>query len=595
MRRCVRSWGCGRREVFCARMIATAVAGLFLISFAMAQQGTTVRVSVSSAGAQGNWDSYHPSISADGRYVAFESDASNLVAGDTNGYQDVFVRDRQFGTTERVSVSSSGAQGNSDSGLYDAISISADGRYVAFTSSAGNLVSGDTNYTHDVFVRDRQLGTTERVSVSSSGEQGNSASEFSSISADGRYVAFASYASILVSGDTNNTNDIFVRDRLMGTTERVSVTSSGTQGNSDSYLPSISADGRYVAFSSYASNLVSGDTNNYTDEFVRDRLAGTTERVSVSSSGAQGNRDSFYASISADGRYVAFESYASNLVAGDTNGKWDVFVRDRQLGTTERVSVSSSGAQGNSDSGDYGISISADGRYVAFGSYASNLVSGERNGYQDVFVRDRHAGTTERVSISSAGAQGNLESFDASISADGRYVAFASTASNLVAGDTNGYADVFVHQIGSGSGWGVTITGRLQPEGYIGIMPENVTFEFRNQGETIPFDIRTAIVAPDGSYTVTAYARQMDVSVNALSWLRRTVPTDASFGPVTGLDMTFGIGDANSNNAVDLYDLNAVFTAYGNLGGPADVEGDGLVDLPDLSIIFINFGLVGDP
>ncbi len=290
------------------------------------QTGAIEVVSVSSDGAHGNGRSYEPSISADGRYVAFESDATNLVPGDTNGSNDIFVHDRQTGVTERVSVSSDGAQGNQYS-YYPF--ISADGRYVAFESRATNLVPGDTNISYDVFVHDRQTGVTERVSVSSGGTQGKNNSQHPAISADGRYVAFMSYASNLVPGDTNGTYDVFVRDQQTGVTERVSVSSDGTQGNSISYAPSISGDGRYVALSSYASNLVPGDTNGTSDIFVRHRQTGVTERVSVSSGGTQGNGDSRVPAISADGRYVAFESDASYLVPGDTNGAWGVFVRDR--------------------------------------------------------------------------------------------------------------------------------------------------------------------------------------------------------------------------------------------------------------------------
>jgi Tol biopolymer transport system component len=401
--------------------------------------GSTIRVSVSSEGVQANRKSYWPSISADGRYVAFESWASNLVAGDTNGTWDVFVRDTLEGKTSRVSVSSEGVQGNG--GSYSP-SISADGRYVAFESSASNLVAGDTNGAGDVFVRDTLEGSTIRVSLSSAGAQGDGRSFEPSISADGRYVAFTSYASNLVAGDTNGAGDVFVRDIVKGKTIRVSVSSRERQANRKSYWPSISADGRYVAFYSYASNLVPGDTNGIVDVFVRDIVKGKTIRVSVSSRERQANNGSFISSISADGRYVAFWSYASNLVAGDTNGTGDVFVRDIVKGKTIRVSVSSRERQANGDS--EWPSISADGRYVAFWSYASNLVAGDTNGKADVFVRDILRGRTIRVSLSSEGAQGNRGSYWPSISADGRYVAFTSDASNLVAGDTNGKADVFM-------------------------------------------------------------------------------------------------------------------------------------------------------
>ena len=359
-----------------------AVISAFVTGSALA--GPTERVSVDSSGTEGNSASYEPSISADGRYVAFRSVATNLVAGDSNVTEDVFVHDRQTGTTERVSVDSSGTQGNEDS---EDPSISADGRYVAFFSEASNLVAGDNNGTHDIFVHDRQAGTTERVSVDSNGTEGNGNSTDPSISADGRYVAFFASASNLVAGDTNSTRDIFVHDRQTGTTERVSVDSSGTEGNDDSDVPSISADGRFVAFTSSASNLVAEDSNANWDVFVHDRQTGTTERVSLASSGTEANSDSFGFSISADGRYVAFFSEASNLVAGDSNGIRDIFVHNRQTGTTKRVSLASSGTEGNDDS-EY-PSISADGRYIAFESDATNLVAGDGNVARDIFVHDR--------------------------------------------------------------------------------------------------------------------------------------------------------------------------------------------------------------
>ncbi|MGK2958982.1 MAG: DUF6531 domain-containing protein, partial [Acidimicrobiales bacterium] len=294
---------------------------------AAATQGTTTLISQSTNGGFGDGSSDGPpSLSADGRYIAFHSHATNLVPGDTNGVADAFVRDRQLGTTTLVSVSSEGAQGNEDS---EFSSISADGRYIAFHSYATNLVPDDTNEAADAFVRDRQLGTTTLVSVSSEGAQGNRNSDLPSISADGRYIAFRSGATNLVPDDTNDFEDAFVRDRQLGTTTLVSVSSGGAQGNRDSYFTSISADGRYVAFSSGATNLVSGDTNEFEDAFVRDRQLGTTTLVSVSSGGAQGNDDSFFSSISADGRYIAFGSVATNLVPGDTNGAANLFVVDR--------------------------------------------------------------------------------------------------------------------------------------------------------------------------------------------------------------------------------------------------------------------------
>jgi Tol biopolymer transport system component len=405
---------------------------------AFAAPAKTTRVSVSSAGVAGNDRSFFPAISAGGRFVAFSSDASNLVAGDTNDSTDVFVRDRRNHTTSRVSVGA-GTEGNLDS--YDP-SISANGRFVAFSSDASNLVSGDTNDSTDVFVRDRVMHTTMLVSVSSGGVLGNSVSSLPSISGGGRLVAFASFSSNLVGADTNAASDIFVRNLRTHTTRRASVSSAGVEADFDSADPAISADGRYVAFDADATNLVAADTNDTTDVFVRDLRAHATHRVSVGTQGAQANSDSHGPSISADGRLVAFHSYASNLVAADANGAADVFVHTLTTGTTSRVSVSGGGGEANSDS--FLPSVSADGRFIAFYSDATNLVAGDTNRIFDVFVRDRANHATTRVSLSSGAVQGNGSSYDPAISADGRVVAFYSDATNLVGGDTNAAGDILV-------------------------------------------------------------------------------------------------------------------------------------------------------
>ncbi|HEV8112564.1 MAG TPA: hypothetical protein VGR31_07290 [Planctomycetota bacterium] len=423
---------------------ALQVSSLVVVLSSPGWAQVTRLVSVSSSGAAGNGDSIHASISADGFSVAFDSLSSNLVGGDTNGAKDVYCRNLLNGQTEIDSVDASSTLGDNVSFLP---SISADGRFVAFDSEASNLVAGDTNNTWDVFVRDRSNGTIQRVSISSGAVQANDGSYQPSISADGRYVAFTSSATNLVPGDTNGVLDIFIRDRLSGVTERVSVSSAGLQGDGESSVPSISADGRFVAFQSLATNLVPGDTNGVSDIFVRDRLNGVTVRASVNNMGSQGNGDSSLPSISADGRIVAFQSLANNLIgplAFDTNGVADVFCRNLVDGTTGRVSVSSSSvAEGNNLSGH--PSISADGRFVAFHSYASNLVPGDTNGHEDVFVHDRSTDTTERVSLASNGTQGDENSSSPSISADGRFVAFESSATSLVPGDTNGVDDVFLY------------------------------------------------------------------------------------------------------------------------------------------------------
>ncbi len=411
--------------------------------------GSTERVSVASDGSQGNSDSggdvdRDVAISADGRHIAFDSWASNLVSGDTNDCADMFVHDRVTRSTTRVSVATDGTQAN-DCTFGPA--ISADGRYVASYSDASNLVPNDTNRASDVFVHDRLTNTTTRESLASSGVQGNSGSDQVSMSADGRYVAFKSYATNLVPGDTNGAPDIFVRDRLTAVATRVSVTTSGAQANFGSDGPAISADGRYVAFRSAATNLVSGDTNGQSDVFVHDRVTGGTARVSVASGGAQANGSSGSPTISGDGRLVAFESLASNLVGGDTNGSWDIFAHDRATGTTTRVSVTTDGKQANWGSGK--PTFTPDGRVVAFMSESSNLVAGDTNGRYDVFLHDLLAGTTTRVSVATDGAQSDGDSFYSDLTPDGRFIVFSSGATNLLPGDTNQHWDVFVRDRGT--------------------------------------------------------------------------------------------------------------------------------------------------
>lgn len=440
-------------------MIVLMIVALAPAGHAYPRPGRTERVSVATDGREGNAPSMYPSISGDGRYIAFASWASSLVPGDTNLVSDVFVRDRQTGVTERVSVAQGGAEAN---GASARSAIDGNGRYVTFESDATNLIPGDTNGTTDIFVHDRQTGSIERVSVRSGGVQVSGYSRRPSITPDGRYVTFESDAPNLVPGDTNATRDAFIHDRQTGVTERVSVGAAGAQGDgtSQSSAGSMSTDGRYVVFQSTATNLVPGDTNGAWDAFLRDRETGTTERVSLASDGSEGTGGSLHPRVSADGRYVAFWSRAPNLIAGDTNwnplhspAEIDVFVRDREEATTERVSVASDGTQATQSS--Y-LWMSADARYIAFESTAP-LVDGDTQLPQigdDVFVRDRETGTTERVSVATDGAQGDLYASQAAMSADGRHVAFVSWSTNIVPGDHNEEPDVFVRDRGPSLGVG---------------------------------------------------------------------------------------------------------------------------------------------
>ncbi len=377
--------------------------------------GLLSRVDTASDGTLTNGFSGLTGISADGRYIVFTSNGTNLVSGDTNAVVDVFVKDVLTGATERVSSDSNGNQANAASSGTN--SISADGRYVIFESSATNLVAGDTNAKPDIFMKDRLTGNTVMISSDSSGNEGNEASFLSApggISADGRYVVFQSNATNLVGGDTNASTDVFLKDTRTGTTVRVSTDSSGNQANGTSEVRGISADGRYVLFESNATNLVDGDTNARQDVFVKDMLTGKTIRASTDSNGNQGNEAAFHSSISADGRYVAFAQNGS------------VFRKDLLTQATVMVSTNSSDTPANNYSER--SAISADGRYVLFDSLATNLADGASGlvGF-NVFRKDVNTGETTFVS---AGNDGNMvgvigSSGYGTLSADGRYAVFS--------------------------------------------------------------------------------------------------------------------------------------------------------------------------
>lgn len=463
------------------------VAGGRDLVFALNPVGSTRRVSVSSSGAQSDNGSYLPSISADGRFVGFNSTASNLtpdqhpcsnsVPAATSCISQVFVHDRVGHITSLVSVSSSGEPADGGS---SAPSLSRDGRYVAFHSAANNLVRGAT--LEQVYVRDRVTGITRRVSEPASGEPGGGGGFAPAISDDGRYIAFLSTARDLISEPPPPCETlaacpvhVYVRDLVMNETTLVSGAHNGGYADGGTFPPSmiqparptISAEGRYVAFHSEATDLVPGDTNGRTDVFVHDRRTRRTELVSISGSGTQGDEDSFGSSsggryVSAGGRYVAFWSDATDLVPGDTNETSDFFVRDLVSGTTTRVSVSSAGAQGHAPptaptSTAGGVALSDDGRFVAFDSALVDLADDARTGPLQVYIRDIAHGVTSLGSVTSLGDSGDWHSMMPAFSARGEALAFSSTASNLVADDDNrgcvapfntrdSCSDIFVHE-----------------------------------------------------------------------------------------------------------------------------------------------------
>lgn len=426
-----------------SKLLAAALSAFLVLGAAPAMAApTTDRASLSSANVQGNSHSFQSTLSKKGRFVAFESAANTLIASDANGVQDIFVRNRQTGKTTRASVRSNGGEANASSTNPQ---ISDSGRFVAFSSSATNLIGLDGNGANDVFVRDRDKKKTRRISTRSNGGEANGSSSVQGISGDGRYVLFHSNASNLVPGDSNGTTDVFVKDRKTGKTTRVSRRTNGSQGNGPSDLSAISPSGRYVAFVSSATNLVPNDSNGSLDVFVHDRQNKKTVRASVANNGAQGNGTSYRPAMANNGS-VAFPSVATNLVPNDANATWDVFVHNITTDKTRRVSVSSAGAEGNGNSGQLFAppKISANGERIAFDSLATTLVAGDGNGVVDVFLHNRKNQTTRRVSVRFDGTQSNGQALMGDISSNGKFVSFLSIATNLVGGDSNGFYDVFI-------------------------------------------------------------------------------------------------------------------------------------------------------
>lgn len=409
--------------------------------------GTTERVSLASDDAQGDGGSGHARISATGEFVVFSSWATNFFPGDALGFSDVFIRDLNTGATELMSAAF-GGPANGSSGYPD---VSADGRYVVFESDASDIVPGDSGLHTDIFLRDRTGGWVKRISEAG-GVEGNGFSYTPVISDDGAYVAFVSAASNLVPGDTNGFVDVFLYDVAHDSLIRITEGPGAVEANSDSYLPSISADGMKVAFASSASNLVDNDSNSADDVFVYTREDGSIQLVSRAGDGTAANGPSSAAEVSASGATVAFVSAASNLVDGDDNNKWDVFVANLELApaTTDSyvklASTSSEGVIGNGDAWG-SISLNEDGSVVAFTSAATNLVANDGNGVDDVFVHFLKTGETRRVSTASDGTEGDLASEGPRLDATGEKVVFGSYATNLVDDDTNSSRDVFLHTL----------------------------------------------------------------------------------------------------------------------------------------------------
>ncbi|MEK6748678.1 MAG: HYR domain-containing protein [Pseudomonadota bacterium] len=418
------------------RQIIIGILAIFLAQPLHA--ASTARISVDADGSQAIGNSYMTSMNSDGRYVTFESLATNLVTINTNDRSQIYVKDRTTGAVQIISVNTSGVAGNSNSWEP---SISGDGHYVVFSSDASNLIANDGNQYRDVFLFDRNTNTLTRIAQT--GVEPNGISHMPFVSRDGSYVVFSSLANNLLSNDTNNYRDVFIYRISSGAITRINLGPQGVQANNDSFSLGIGADAKYIVFVSSASNLVAGDNNAAYDIFLYDRLAGATELISVANNGTIGNNHSSWPSISNDGRIVAFLSLAGNLTPGDTNAKYDVFMRDRKFSTTTRISVDNAGNQANDFS--WRPVVSGNGRFIAYWSNATNLVPNDTNAEGDVFVYDRIKNTVERVNVDTLGNAANATTDRMfGVSNDGLVISFNSFATNLVAGDSNRNSDVFV-------------------------------------------------------------------------------------------------------------------------------------------------------
>jgi len=544
-------------------LVVLTVIGLLVPTAALAHPpGVTEWVSVSSAGTGANNQSDMPAISGDGRFVTFVSLGDNLVPDDTNGFADTFVHDRLTNITERVSVSSREREGNEHSGLIGVAAypaISEDGRFVAFVSQADNLVSKDNNGNADVFVRDRLLGTTERVSVNSAGEEADIGGTGPAISADGRFVAFQSQAQNLVPGGNPFlfVDQVYVHDRDTGATEIISVNAAGEAGNSLNVEADISADGRFVVFSSFANNLVPEPQSSNLQVYLRDRVTGTIELITENAAGQAGDGASVNPSISLDGRFVAFQTNSGNLI-GDGNFESHILVKDRVTGTFERVSATSTGEPADllSEHPD----ITPDGRFVAFFSLATNLVPGDTNNRRDIFVRDRLTGTVVRVSVSTAGEEGNSESQWPTISDDGLVTAFQSSADNLVP-DANG--GIFAHDDRSAADLAVTKSDSPEPVSKGAALTYNIVVTNNGPGsaagvqltDSLPANVQfvsAASTAGSCAHTGSTVACNLGQVSNGASVNVTIIVTPKKTGTITNtVQVSSGSPDPNPSNNTD--------------------------------------------
>ena len=422
--------------------VATCVVGWLAVAAHAAEPvgSPTLRVSVGAGGVQANDVSFAGDVSNDGRLVVFETFATNLVAG--GSYDQVVIRDRRLGSIEPLAVSTNGVKGDLPS--YRPM-LSADGRIAAFWSDATNLVLGDKNGFQDVFVRNLKTKVTSRVSVGNDGQEANDDSVLQGLADSGRLVLFASQASNLVPGDTNNVLDLFVRDRRTDKTLRASIGSNGEESLQPIAEGVISGSGRHVAFVA-ASDLVAGGSATTFDIFVRDLVAGRTSRVKVDGHALSANAQTDRVAISDDGHLVAFTSAATNLLSGMVDGRRRAYLADRRAGTLVqiRTPLADKGTDGDSDV----IGMSSDGRTILFQSTTTTQMPGSTGGASDVFAYDRLSGQVRRLSLGAGQRQSNGPSTEiGAISGNGAFIVFTSDAANLVPNDTNRTTDVFLRRL----------------------------------------------------------------------------------------------------------------------------------------------------
>jgi Ca2+-binding RTX toxin-like protein len=402
------------------------------------------RISVAGDGSEGSEGAGGGVFSPDGSKVAFLSSSPELVPGGGNGTITVLVKDLRTGVVTEIGVAAGGGSPDDHSA---APVFSPDGSKIAFLSWASNLVAGDTNKTPDLFVKDLVTGVVTRVSTTASGAQSHDSDSTSFddyvFSADGRKIAFTSYASDLVAGDGNGQPEIFIKDLVSGAVTRVGVTKTGVEADGSLFHPIFSPDGSKIAFESTATNLVPGDTGEPGGLFVKDLASGAITRV-----GPAAIRE---AAFSADWSKVAFVSSSSSLVAGDGNERDDVFVQDLRTGTITRVNTT---ADGRESAGWVvgGPVFSPDGTKVAFYSDAPGLDPADTGYVTDLFVKDLATGAITRISLAASGVPADGDSYDLSFSPDGRALIFTSNATNLVVGDGNDLGDVFVVSLAATDG-----------------------------------------------------------------------------------------------------------------------------------------------